>query len=61
MIGVTLIRIFVQRIEAIRHYFRATLKAHAPFVTVVKCIQFGLCDGRLLTKFAFTIVMVNPR
>jgi hypothetical protein len=59
-VGVTLIGILVQRIEALRHDFGATLKAHAPLVTVVKCIQFGLCDGRPLTEFALTIVMVNP-
>jgi hypothetical protein len=61
MVGVTLIGIFVQRIEAFCHDFGATLKAHAPLITVVKCIQFGLRDGRLFTEFALTIVMVNPR
>jgi hypothetical protein len=51
----------VQRIEALHHDFGAALKAHAPLVTVVKCIQFGLYDGRPLTEFALTIVMINPR
>jgi hypothetical protein len=56
-VGVTLIRILVQRIEALCHDFGATLKAHAPLVTIlVKCIQFGLRDGRPLTEFALTIV-----
>jgi hypothetical protein len=59
-IRVTLIRILVQRIEALRHDFCAMLKAHTPLVTVVKCIQFGLGDGRSLTEFTLAIVMVNP-
>jgi hypothetical protein len=60
-IGVTLIWIFLQGIEALCHDFSAMLKAHAPLVTVVNCIQFGLRDGHLLTEFTLAIVMVNPR
>jgi hypothetical protein len=60
-IRVTLIGVFVQRIEALCHDFGATLKAHAPFVTVMECVQLGLRNGHLLTEFALTVVMVNPR
>jgi hypothetical protein len=56
-----LIGICVKHLEALRHDFGATLKVHAPLITVVKCIQFGLHDGRSFTEFALTIVMVNPR
>jgi hypothetical protein len=56
-VGVTLIGIFVQRtIEALHHDFGAMLKVYAPLVTVVKCIQFGLHDGRPLIEFTLTML-----
>jgi hypothetical protein len=62
VIRVTLIGVFVQRIEALCHDFGATLNAHAPFVTVTECVQLGLCkNGHSLTEFALTVVILNPR
>jgi hypothetical protein len=59
-VQIPLVNVLVESVKTLGHELGAFLKAHAPFILVMKAIELGLGDCRSLAKFSFAIIMCCP-